>query len=465
MENSVEGSTAMSPSNFPIKLLPTYEETLEWLLEQLPMFHRVGPAAYRQGLEGIQTLCRYIGHPERRMGKVIHVAGTNGKGSVAHMLAAILQAHGYRTGLFTSPHLWDFRERIRINGQPIEEERIVHWVSTLQQCLDYPQPSFFEFTTAMAFAHFAESNLDFVVIETGLGGRLDSTNIVQPVLTLITHIDWDHMNLLGNTLPLIAAEKAGIMKRGVPLILGRTQIEEIQNIFVNKAHELRCLIYNSDQCYRLRKVPLEDSYAWRVERSGKTWSHLLHCDLLGDYQAENLGQTLMAMDILRQMGEDLDDDKILQGLSNVSGLTGLQGRWQTWGHHPIRITDVAHNQEGIRAIVNQVQSTLLRLSKDAEGDQPQAHWVLGMVSDKDHDSVLALLPKAAHYYFCAPSIPRALRAEDLAEKAKSYDLTGSVWPSVDHAWRAAVSAAGKFDLVIATGSFFVVAEINHCGQN
>jgi dihydrofolate synthase/folylpolyglutamate synthase len=464
MENSVEGSIEISISTMPNKRIPTYKETLGWLLEQLPMFHRVGPAAYRQGLDGIQTLCRFIHHPERRLGKVIHVAGTNGKGSVSHMLAAILQAHGYRTGLFTSPHLRDFRERIRVNGQPIEEERVVHWVSRLQQCPDYPQPSFFEFTTAMAFAHFAESELDFVVIETGLGGRLDSTNIVQPVLTLITHIDWDHMNLLGNTLPMIAAEKAGIMKRGVPLILGRTQVEEVQSIFENKAHELRCLLYNADQCYRLKKVPLEDSYAWRVERNGKPWSHLLHCDLLGDYQAENLGQVLMAVDVLRQMGEDLEDEKILQGLSKVSGLTGLQGRWQIWGHHPLRITDVAHNLEGIRAILDQVQSTLIRLNQAEEGDLPQAHWVLGMVSDKDHDAVLALLPKAAHYYFCAPNIPRALPAEVLSEKAKSYHLTGSVWPSVDHAWRAAVAAAGKFDLVIATGSFFVVAEINHCGQ-
>lgn len=443
----------------------TYPETLKWLLEQLPMFHRVGPAAYRQGLGGIQALCRSIDHPERRMGKVIHVAGTNGKGSVSHMMAAILQAHGYRTGLFTSPHLRDFRERIRVNGQPIEEERVVHWVSRLQQCPDYPQPSFFEFTTAMAFAHFAESDLDFVVIETGLGGRLDSTNIIQPVLTLITHIDWDHMNLLGNSLPLIAAEKAGIMKRGVPLILGRTQNDEVQNVFEHKAHELRCLLYNADQCYRLTKILSDNSTAWRVERNGKSWNHDLNCDLLGDYQAENLGQVLMATDVLRQMGEDLEDVKIMQGLRDVSGLTGLQGRWQIWGHQPMRVTDVAHNQEGIRAIINQVQASLNRLSQEAGGVPPQAHWVLGMVNDKDHDAVLALLPKDAQYYFCAPSIPRALPAEVLAEKAKSCGLNGSVWPSVDHAWRTAVAAAGKFDLVIATGSFFVVAEIHHSGQN
>ena len=443
----------------------SYTETLSWLLEQLPMFHRIGPAAYRQGMDGIQILCRFLNHPERRLGKVIHVAGTNGKGSVSHMIAAMLQSQGYRTGLYTSPHLRDFRERIRINGQPIEEERVVHWVQILQQCSEYPQASFFEFTTAMAFAHFAEFDLDFVVIETGLGGRLDSTNIVQPILTLITHIDWDHMNLLGPTLPLIAKEKAGIMKRGVPLILGRRQSDDIQQVFSSKANELRCLLYNADMCYQLKKVQEDGAFAWKIQRNGKEWPQLLFCDLLGDYQSENIGQALMAVDILRQLGEDLDDEKCLQGLSNVSGLTGLQGRWQIWGHRPLRITDVAHNQEGIGAILEQVQSTLVGLSEKSVGSRPQVHLVLGMVNDKDHDAILSLLPQDAQYYFCAPQIPRALPAEALAEKAKTYRLNGSVSPSVDHAWRLAVSAAGEFDLVLATGSFFVVAEIHHNGQN
>lgn len=455
---------AMPKSEIAVANSQTYSEIMTWLLEQLPMFHRVGPAAYRQGLEGIETLCRFLDYPERRMGKVIHVAGTNGKGSVSHMMAAMLQAQGYRTGLFTSPHLRDFRERIRINGQPIEEERVVHWVQTLQQCSAHPHASFFEFTTAMAFAYFAESELDFVVIETGLGGRLDSTNVVKPILSLITHISWDHMNLLGNSLPLIAAEKAGIIKPGVPLVLGRTQSEEIQKVFTSKANELRCLLYYADQCFQLSKSQKAGINAWRVLRNGKEWTEPLYCDLLGDYQAENIGQALMAIEIMRQMGEDLNHERCLQGLRDVSNLTGLQGRWQIWGQHPLRITDVAHNEEGIGAVLNQVNTTLQNLAHQANEYQPRLHLVLGMVNDKDHDAVLSLMPKHAQYYFCAPNIPRALLREDLAEKAKTHGLIGSIWPSVDLAWRKAVHSADKFDLVLATGSFFVVAEITHDGQ-
>lgn len=443
---------------------PPYSEILTWLLEQLPMFQRVGPAAYREGLEGIQTLCRYLDNPQHRMGKVIHVAGTNGKGSVSHMVAAVLQAHGYRTGLFTSPHLRDFRERIRVNGQPIQEERVVHWVNHLRQCPRYSQPSFFEFTTAMAFAHFAESDLDFVVIETGLGGRLDSTNVVEPILSLITHIDWDHMNLLGHSLPLIAAEKAGIIKRGVPVILGRTQSTEIQEVFARKAHEMRCLLYNADQCYQLQRIQENGSTAWQVTRKGKIWPKPLHCDLLGHYQAENIGQSLMAVEILQQSGEDLDLEQCLQGLSDVANLTGLQGRWQLWGTRPLRVTDVAHNHEGIVAVMKQAESLLLDLANETSGDQPRMHIVLGMVSDKDHDAILSIMPDHSTYYFCAPCIPRALPAADLAVKAGSHGLKGVVYPSVDLAWRAAVQAAGEYDMVLATGSFFVVAEINHNGQ-
>lgn len=427
------------------------------------MFHRVGPAAYRKGLEGIQTLCRFLDNPHHRIGKVIHVAGTNGKGSVSHMLAAMLQTQGYRTGLFTSPHLRDFKERIRVNGQPIAEDRVVHWVSHLRQCSQYPNPSFFEFSTAMAFAYFAESDLDYAIIETGLGGRLDSTNVVEPILSLITHIDWDHMNLLGHTLPLIAAEKAGIIKRGIPVILGRTQSEEIQQVFARKAHELRCLLYYADQCYQLSRIPKDAETAWQVRRNGKAWSQSLHCDMLGDYQAENIGQALMAMEILQQSGEELDLQQSLPGLQNVAALTGLQGRWQLWGTNPLRICDVAHNQEGISAVIQQAAASLAGLAKQIQGYQPRLHIVLGMVNDKDHDSVLSSLPVYATYYFCAPQIPRALSAAELAVKAEAYGLSGKIWATVDHAWRAAVQAAQPMDMVLATGSFFVVSEITHDG--
>jgi dihydrofolate synthase/folylpolyglutamate synthase len=448
-----------------VSLVRTYPETLKWLMEQLPIFQRVGPAAYRQGMEGIQTLCRFLDHPQRRMGKVIHVAGTNGKGSVSHMLAAMLQTMGYRTGLFTSPHLRDFRERIRVNGQPIAEDCVVHWVAHLRQCSQYQNPSFFEFTTAMAFAYFAESDLDFTVIETGLGGRLDSTNVVEPILSLITHIDWDHMNLLGHTLPLIAAEKAGIIKRGVPVILGRTQSEEIQQVFARKAHEYRCLLYNADQCYQLTRNPKEGETAWQVTRSGKALSQTLHCDLLGDYQAENIGQALMAVEILQQCGEEMDLERCMMGLKNVMDLTGLRGRWQLWGTRPLRVADVAHNCEGIVAVLNQAAASLENLSLQIQGCRPRLHIVLGMVNDKDHDAVLSLMPDHATYYFCAPHIPRALPASELAVKARANGLKGAVWPSVDLAWRAAVQAAGEYGMVLATGSFFVVAEITHNGHH
>jgi dihydrofolate synthase/folylpolyglutamate synthase len=429
------------------------------------MFHRVGPAAYRQGLEGIQTLCKYMNHPERRLGKVIHVAGTNGKGSVSHMMAAILQANGFRTGLFTSPHLRDFRERIRWNGQPIGEESVVSWVRHLQLCKEYPNPSFFEFTTAMAFGFLADAEPDFTIIETGLGGRLDSTNVVQPILSLITHIDWDHMNLLGHTLPLIAAEKAGIIKSGVPVIMGRTQSNDIQKVFSDQANARRCLLYYADQCYQLTRIGKENPDSWHVIRNGKTWIEPLQCDLLGDYQAENIGQALMAIEILRQSGIDLDHDLCLQGLRDVTGLTGMRGRWEVWGKEPLRVTDVAHNLEGIRSVMEQVRTTLADNSTPEGKTPPHLHLVLGMVNDKDHDAVLSILPKDATYYFCAPDIPRALEVRLLAEKADHFGLKGSNWPSVDQAWRAALKAAGKFDMVLATGSFFVVAEITHSGDN
>ena len=431
----------------------SYEETYRWLLEHLPMYQRIGPPAYKEGLDRIKALCQFLEQPQDRMGFVIHVAGTNGKGSVCHAIASVLQACGYKTGLFTSPHLRDFRERIRINGQCIGPTEVMAGVDRMRQAPGSLEASFFEFTTALAFEHFASHRVDFAVIETGLGGRLDSTNVVKPGLTAITHIDWDHMNLLGNALPLIAAEKAGIIKKGVPVVIGRTQEEDVNRVFEKKAHELRCLLTYADRVYRLESTG--ESLAmglaeWKVLRLGRAQEQPLQTDLLGHTQGENLAQVLTMVEVLRNAGVELEEPKVREGLLSVVRNTGMQGRWQVLGQNPLRIVDVAHNPEGIQHALEQA----------ATYRKPES-WsvVLGVSADKDIDPILHRMPRSARYYFAAPDNPRSLPAEVLAQKANAVGLVGLAYKSVEEAWNQAVNESNPHGLVLALGSFFVVAEI------
>jgi dihydrofolate synthase/folylpolyglutamate synthase len=429
----------------------TYRDTVEWIFKQLPMYQRVGTAAYREGLDGIQALCALAGNPQRSLGSVIHVAGTNGKGSVSHALAAVLQEHGYKVGLYSSPHLQDFRERIKINGQMIEEAFVVEFIESMRpKCADL-NPSFFEYTTLMAFAWFARAQLDFTVVECGLGGRLDSTNVVQPALCAITHVDWDHASILGDTLVKIAFQKAGIIKQGAPVVLGRTQDPEIDAVFEQEAHRHRCLVYRADQTFRLERMTQAASpVLWQVYRHGQAWREPLTTDLLGNYQAENLGHVLAVIECLQNQGWDMSWTKTWQALSSVSARTGFAGRWQLLGRNPDRVVDVAHNHEGVSVVVQQA----------LQGRSPGAlHLVLGMSTDKDHEAVLKLLPAGARYYFCAPNLERAFPAKELSLKASSYGLTGNTYESVELAWESACREANTEDLVLGFGSFFVVAEI------
>lgn len=430
-----------------------YQETYRWLLEHLPMYQRIGPPAYKEGMERIRHLCQFLDQPQDRMGFIIHVAGTNGKGSVCHAMASVLQACGFKTGLFTSPHLRDFRERIRINGQCIEPFEVVEGVERMRQASGAMEASFFEFTTALAFEHFANHHVDFAVIETGLGGRLDSTNVVKPGLTAITHIDWDHMNFLGDRLPLIAAEKAGILKKGVPVVIGRSQGDEIDQVFKNKAHELRCLLTYADQVYNLHRAlnsPPQGPAVWQVQRLGRILDQPLQTDLLGAYQGENLAQVLTMVEVLRNVGVELEVAKVREGMLSVVRNTGMQGRWQVLGQSPLRVVDVAHNIEGIDCVLGQAAACL-----------PSEKWavVLGVSADKDLESILQRMPRDARYYFAAPDNPRSLPAKILAQKANAVGLVGSAYPSVEEAWNQAVRDSSDDGLVLALGSFFVVAEI------
>ena len=430
-----------------------YQETYRWLLEHLPMYQRIGPPAYKEGLERIRHLCQFLDQPQDRMGFIIHVAGTNGKGSVCHAMASVLQACGFKTGLFTSPHLRDFRERIRINGQCIEPFEVVEGVERMRQASGAMEASFFEFTTALAFEHFANHHVDFAVIETGLGGRLDSTNVVKPGLTAITHIDWDHMIFLGDRLPLIAAEKAGILKKGVPVVIGRSQGDGIDQVFKNKAHELRCLLTYADQVYNLHRAlnsPPQGPAVWQVQRLGRILDQPLQTDLLGAYQGENLAQVLTMVEVLRNVGVELEEVKVREGLLSVVRNTGMQGRWQVLGQSPLRVVDVAHNIEGIDCVLGQAAACL-----------PSEKWavVLGVSADKDLESILQRMPRDARFYFAAPDNPRSLPAKILAQKANAVGLVGSAYPSVEEAWNQAVRDSSDDGLVLALGSFFVVAEI------
>lgn len=425
-----------------------YQETLEFLYAQLPMFQRVGSVAFKKDLGNTKALCKTLGNPEKRF-KSIHIAGTNGKGSVSHMLAAVLQSAGYKTGLYTSPHLRDFRERIRINGELIAEQEVVQFTEKMRLVIAEVSPSFFELTVAMAFDHFAQNEVDIAVIETGLGGRLDSTNVITPILSVITNIGWDHMDLLGDTLPMIAAEKAGIIKPDVPIVVGELQ-EEVAAVFEQHANERRSLLKFASKSWEVRKSGESNGQQFfDVYKNGKPKFGDLATDQLGIYQARNLVTLLAAMEQLQAQGWDLEEDSLRKGMASVGELTGFKGRWSIMQQDPLVVADTAHNEPGIKLLLQQIDQT----------PHDKLHMVISMVKDKDIDKVLSLLPKNAIYYFSKAGIPRGMEAELLREKASQHGLQGVGYSSLKEAYNEAVAKAGKKDLVLVGGSTFTVAEL------
>jgi dihydrofolate synthase/folylpolyglutamate synthase len=427
-----------------------YDETLQYLYAQLPMFTRVGSSAFKADLTNTIALCQLLNNPQTQF-KTVHVGGTNGKGSTSHMLAAILQIAGYKTGLYTSPHLKDFRERIRINGQMIAKETAVDFVHQHQSDFEEIQLSFFEMTVGLAFEIFAKEKVDIAIIEVGLGGRLDSTNIITPLLSVITNIGWDHMNILGDTLPLIAAEKAGIIKPNIPVIIGEYQ-QEVADVFINKAKQENAPIrFASQEWLEAGSLKREAYLEINLRRKGslKFQASRFQLDLTGSYQIQNVKTVLSAVDELRAQGYTITDEHIQTALKQVKTLTGLRGRWDVLGQHPLVICDTGHNPEGIAEVLKNIKATPYR----------QLHFVIGMVNDKDISKVLGMLPTNAIYYFCKPDIPRGLEAESLKLKAESFGLHGDAYADVKTAFDTAKRAAQADDLVFVGGSTFVVAEV------
>lgn len=405
----------------------TFQETVDFLYSKLPYFTRDGKSAIKKDLGNTLALCEVLGNPQTTF-TCIHIAGTNGKGSVSNMLSAIFQNHGFKTGLYTSPHLKDFRERIRVNGEMVSEQFVIDFTERIIPHLDRIQPSFFEITVAMCFQYFAEQKVDYAIIETGLGGRLDSTNIISPILSVITNIGMDHADLLGDTLDKIAFEKAGIIKAGIPVVIGESAVET-DAVFIKKAQETQSDIYFADTnvCY---------------------YNTEIDTDLLGQYQQKNAVTVMQAVDVLKKLGIDLDYYKVATALMNVKQLTQFRGRWEIIGKSPKIIADTGHNAHGLSIVMAQLKKE----------KYTQLHMVFGMVSDKDRSKVLELLPKDAIYYFTKAALPRALAPEVLQEECSAYQLNGQCYADVKSALEAAKSAASETDLIFVGGSTFVVAE-------
>jgi dihydrofolate synthase/folylpolyglutamate synthase len=429
-----------------------YPETLTWLYAQLPMYQRVGAAGFKKGLGNTEALAAALGHPETKF-KSVHVAGTNGKGSSSHLLAAVLQSAGYKVGLYTSPHLREFTERIRVNGQELAPDYLVQWVAQHQGLFAEIEPSFFEMCVALAFDYFAAEQVDVAVVEVGLGGRLDSTNIITPLVSLITNISYDHQAMLGNTLPEIAGEKAGIIKPGRPAIISQTQ-PEVKSVFEAKAQQEGSPLLFADTRYEARPTPPVADGTTGVQvvevwRDGQPFLANVELGLLGDYQRLNLPGVLAALDELQVQGFNIPETALRQGLRDVTRLTGLRGRWSILGQHPLVVADTGHNEAGLRLVLDQL----------ARVPHRHLHLVIGTVNDKDVTKVLALLPRDATYYFCQADIPRALPADELAALATAQGLTGHSYGAVPTAVAAARTAAAPDDVVFIGGSTFVVAEV------
>jgi dihydrofolate synthase/folylpolyglutamate synthase len=431
-----------------------YQQTIAYLFAQLPMYSRIGAAAYKEDLHNSIALCNALNNPQTKF-KSIHIAGTNGKGSTSHMLAAMLQQAGYKTGLYTSPHLKDFRERIKINGEMIDQDFVVDFVQRTQIISETIEPSFFELTMAMAFDYFAQQQVDIAIIETGLGGRLDSTNIITPILSIITNIGYDHMNILGDTLEKIAGEKAGIIKPGVPVIIGEW-LPETKPIFVNKAAQCNAPIYFASDRYVADELVLT-TQTLHCSITGST-SHLKEnfiLDLNGIYQAKNLCSVLYAESILLQHGFTINKAAEKYALANTKRLTGLHGRWDVIGQNPMLVLDVAHNEDGIKQVLEQIKW----INKNEPAIHRTVHFVIGMVKDKEVSTVLSLLPANAVYYFTNAHIPRALPADELQIKSAVFNLKGDCFDDVNTAIKVAKQSAAKEDLIIVCGSIFLVGEV------
>ncbi len=427
----------------------TYEETISYLYSQLPMYSRIGAAAYKEDLHNTIELCNAIGNPQKKI-RCIHVAGTNGKGSTSNMLAAILQQAGYKTGLYTSPHIKDFRERIRINGEMVSKDFIVNFGESTKEISEKIEPSFFELTVAMAFDYFAKEDVDIAVIETGLGGRLDSTNIISPLLSVITNIGLDHVQLLGNSLQQIAYEKAGIIKRNTPVVIGESQVET-NPVFLKKSTEENAAIYFATEIYTVEYIETSGDLLLCYVRNNQTSVvEKLKLDLTGLYQTKNVCTTLCAVGILKELGFNLPEVDIHYALENVGKLTGLKGRWQVAATKPTLIFDVAHNADGIYEVLQQ-----LKINYPSSG----YHFILGFVNDKDVSNVLSLFPPTATYYFTNAHIPRALPKEDLKKIAADYLLEGENFDNVNDAIAMAMKNANPHDVIMVCGSFFIIAEI------
>ena len=447
-------------NNSPFRGSGDYSATLSYLYARLPMFTRVGSSAYKADLSNTEELCRVLDNPENKF-KSIHVGGTNGKGSTSHMLAAILQTAGYKTGLYTSPHLRDFRERIRINGEMISESYVIDFTKNLYNKIEEIEPSFFEVTVAMAFDYFSQNQVDIAVIEVGLGGRLDSTNIINPLLSVITNIGYDHMNILGDTLPEIALEKAGIIKYKTPVIIGQKQTE-VADIFLKLAEAMSSEISFASDGWIIKAEGPKDNDGEGLLSLEVISNQLadkfpfvanfptnLQLDLTGTYQQKNLATVLSSVIELQKQGFNISADHIQTALKRVTILTGLMGRWETLSHNPRIICDTGHNEDGIKEVLKNIENTVYN----------NLHMVIGMVKDKEISKILRLLPTEATYYFCEPVIPRAKPAIELKDEASNFNLKGNCYITVNDALMAAKQSAQKNDLIFVGGSTFVVAEV------
>ncbi len=428
-----------------------YKQTLDYLFSQLPMFQRLGAAAYKANLDNTIALCNILGNPQNNF-KSIHIAGTNGKGSVSHFIASILQSAGLKVGLYTSPHLKDFRERMRINGKKIHRGYVTEFVKTNKKPFANIKPSFFEYTFGMAVQYFSEEKVDIAIMEVGMGGRLDSTNVVNSIISVITNIGFDHTQFLGNTLEKIAIEKAGILKPDIPVVIGETQ-NKIKHIFLKRAKELGSPLFFADQKFEARNIKttgkIYPKLAMDIFEQDELFMKNLLCEVTGLYQQKNIITTLQIVKVLTDIGLDISEQNIREGFKNVVNKTGLQGRWQILNRKPLTICDTGHNIDGIKEIVTQIKKTSYR----------KLHFVLGVVNDKNIDAVLKLLPKKAQYYFCKANIPRGLDHDKLKNIAGDYGLQGKSFNSVYEAFSSARSNAHKHDLIFVGGSTFVVAEI------
>ena len=427
-----------------------YKETTQWLFDKLPMYQRMGKAAYKADLGNTVELLNLLGNPQEKF-KTVHIAGTNGKGSVANIVASVLQEAGYKTGLYTSPHLKDFRERIKINDEMIGEEDVINFVQSNLNDFGKIKPSFFEMTVGMAFDYFAKSKVDIAVVETGLGGRLDSTNIINPLVSIITNIGYDHTQFLGDTLQKIAGEKAGIIKPDVPVVIGRNQFET-KEVFEKKAAETGSTLHYAEEHYDIKLLQSlkPDEQFIDIWKNNEIFLEEVNSPLLGNYQQENIATALMTIEVLTTSNNMVvEPGHIREGIEYLHKNTGFIGRWHILDTNPLTVCDTGHNEEGIKAVVQQIMSTTF----------DHLHFVFGMVNDKEPEKILALLPRNATYYFCKPDIPRGMDAEILQQKAEEMGLTGLSYSSVDRAFSSAFNNARPRDLVFVGGSTFVVAEV------